>query len=545
MEDKIELAPALERVTTSIAETQRRRLGIEAELTAAAAVIESLRTRSSSLEQSVHDVQRELDATLKAQTQETQALAELGKQRQRSADELAALVASIGSFVEQKESSAASMSTRLESAQADLDAVDAKVQNAQAAAEAVSREVSALRERINARRTAAEAAVRQLDDIAQGAQSLGGTLSELNDSVKVIRTSVGEAQQRKDGVTAASRDLQTLAAQLREQQSQAQQAAKQLADLAKQREGEASDLSARLSAMGAVVKPQPAITPELTRQSEPSLAREAAGQPADEAVRAVASAAPRSKASEAAASAPVGPIPPAPQPAPTVGRQSPAGSKPVPLPRTAQTVKLLCSQQYILDAERATILDMLDANDADKFVRPLWLRAKNGNTPAVYYLIIGDALTESGDVKMGMSFYNQAISARNADPFIIYLVALALMALDRHDEALRLGKTLSRDKNGKLLARNLESIHLQHLGKLAEAQAKLTEALSMPAQWRLERYETLYNMGRLQELKGDAAAAVDSYEKLRAANAAYRDVGQHIQDLQFQSRVGSGAQKQA
>lgn len=537
MEDKIELAPALERVTTSIAETQRRRLGIEAELTAAAAVIESLRARSSSLEQSVHDVQRELDSTLKAQTQETHALAELSRQRQQAADELAALAASIGSFLEQKESSAAGMTTRLEVAQADVDAIDGKVENAQSAAEAVGREVSALRERIAARRTAAEAAARQLDDIAQGAQSLGATLSDLKDNMKGVRAAVDQAAQRKEDASAAARDLQTLAAQLRDQHAQAQQAARQLADLAKQREQEASALSDRLSAMGAIVKPQQAAHMDGARPSASATTMEVAGQPAAVGGRPAMPATPRPTVIGA-------PSPPV-APAPAAAMQAPAAARPMPLPRTAQTVKLLCSQQYILDAERATILDMLDATDADKFVRPLWLRAKNGNTPGVYYVIIGDALCEFGDVKMGMSFYNQAISARNADPFIIYLVGLALMALDRHDEALRLAKTLARDKNGKLLARNLESIHLQHLGKLDEAQAKLTEALSMPAQWRLERYETLYNMGRLQVLKGDASAAVECYEKLRAANASYRDVGQHIQDLQFQSRVGTGAQKQA
>jgi tetratricopeptide (TPR) repeat protein len=206
--------------------------------------------------------------------------------------------------------------------------------------------------------------------------------------------------------------------------------------------------------------------------------------------------------------------------------------------QSVDLITVLGSQGFISRDEAAAVLIMIRADDVDKFVRSLWSRAMGGPLPGPYRLIIGTVLADSGDHKGAMTFFNKALESKHVDPFMTYLVAVALLRLKRYVDVLRIAQALGRSKNGKVLSRNIDALHLWGSGRLDEAEQKLAEALTIPGHPKLHYNETLYNLARLAEGRGDAPTAAMWFEKLAAADASHRDVALHMDSLKTEAHAG-------
>src|SRR5579862_7017142 len=93
MSDQLEANVDLLTVTKSVAETDRRRALVEEELKQAQSIVESLKTRSLSLSESVLDLQRQLNAAKSAKAREDSELSALAQRRKAAIDELTTLTA--------------------------------------------------------------------------------------------------------------------------------------------------------------------------------------------------------------------------------------------------------------------------------------------------------------------------------------------------------------------------------------------------------------------------------------------------------------------
>jgi tetratricopeptide (TPR) repeat protein len=186
---------------------------------------------------------------------------------------------------------------------------------------------------------------------------------------------------------------------------------------------------------------------------------------------------------------------------------------------------------FISHDEASVALELLRAGDVDKFVRTHWSKAMGGPLPSPYRLIVGSALNESGDHNGAMTFFTKALEGKHVDPFLSYLVAVALLRMKRYVDVLRIAQALGRAKNGKVLSYNVEALHLWASGRMDEAEKKLTDALSIPWHARLHQHETMYNLARLAENRGEARAAALWYEKLAASDATHRAVALHMDSL--------------
>jgi len=87
MDEQPEPTIDLASVTKTVAETDRRRALVEEELTQAQTVVEALRARSLSLEESVLELQRQLDATRKQKRKKTPPSRQIVERRRRAIDD--------------------------------------------------------------------------------------------------------------------------------------------------------------------------------------------------------------------------------------------------------------------------------------------------------------------------------------------------------------------------------------------------------------------------------------------------------------------------
>jgi tetratricopeptide (TPR) repeat protein len=483
--DQAELTPALERVAASVVETHRKRQQVEEELEAASAAVASLDAQSSSLEASVADLRRELEQALLVRAEEDAALKKLAHERHAAVEQLAAIALEIETFLSDKNRSANEIAAHTDAVRTKLRGVEVEVAAAKTALAAFYGDAKALRERLASVRQSADAVEGQLGDIQSKAHDLDGAVDGMAAKVSGIADALGHAERDRQHIVSASNELRAVTSVLETRRAQVKTADEAIEKLLSEKEKQTTSLAVqmeRLSQLASSGRQQGQPTPTAT---EPTPMAEA--------------------------------------------RFTPNGKH--EFSHTVELIGVLVPLGFFGHDEASEALEILKTNDVDKFVRSLWSRAMGGPLPGPYRLILGSALSESGDHKGAMTFFNKALEGKHADPFLTYLVAVALLRMKRYVDVLRVAQGLGRTKDGRVLSRNVEALHLWGTGRHGEAEEKLAEALTVPSHSRLHHHETMYNLARLAEGRGDARTAALWYEKLASEDASYRDVAVHMDSL--------------
>lgn len=481
--DQAELTPALERVAASVVETHRKRQQVEEELKTAAAAVASLHSQSSSLEASVVDLRRELEQALRVRAQEDAALTKLAQERHTAVEQLAAITREVETFLADKNRTAAQIGTQADATRASLRGIEIEVAAAKTALAAFHTDAKALRERLASVRQTADAVEAQLSEVQSKARDLDGATDGMAAKISAITDGLNHAERDRMQIVSAANELRSVSSALETRRAQVKAADDQIEKL-----------------LGDKEKQTAALEQQMQRLSQ---------------------IAPGSGEMQKIAAAP--------QPAVQEARFAPNGEH--KFSHTVETIGILIPLGFIGHDEASVALELLRAGDVDKFVRTLWSKAMGGPLPGPYRLIIGSALAESGDHKGAMTFFSKALEGKHVDPFLTYLVAVALLRMKRYVDVLRIAQGLARAKNGKVLSYNVEALHLWASGRLDEAEKKLIEALTVPGHSRLHQHETMYNLARLAENRGETRAAALWYEKLASSDATYRDVALHMDSL--------------
>jgi tetratricopeptide (TPR) repeat protein len=485
--DDTQLTPALERVAASVAETQRKRQQVEEDLKAAASAVASLHEQSSSLEQSVLSLRQQLEATLRAKSAEDGALAELVSKRRSAIDQLDTIARDIEAFISDKEKAAAEIASHEQAARRKIDEVGTEIAAVKQGLVGLGADTGVLRDKFAEIRKAAEAAQAQLADVESKARELDTAADGMAARVCGIAEGLESAQRERNGISTTADELRAVGAALVARRKEAHDAATELDQLLASREQERAALAQAIEKI-----PTPPNGESST--IEP-------GVPAPDIVFAT------------------------------------RVNEPVKYNETVALLSLLTYLGFVDAAEATAAAEVLHAGDVDRLVRSMWSRAMGGPVPGFYCLIIGSALSESGDVKVAMTFFNKALESKHVDPFATYLVAIALLRLKRYVDVLRIAQVLGRAKNGKVLGKNIEALHMAASGRADEAEKKLTEALSVIGHPKLHYNETMYNLACLAQRRGDARTAVTWFERLAAGDPSYRDISTHMDSLRTQAQT--------
>ncbi len=488
--DQTELTPALERVAASVVETHRKRQQVEEELKAAAAAVASLHAQSSSLEASVLELRRELEQALQLKAQEDSALAELTSKRKAAIEQLATIARDAETFLAEKDRAAAETAAQAEAVREQLHSVEGEVAAVKTAIGTFAQDSAALRDRVAGIRTSAQAAEEQIGEVQSKARELDAAVDGMAAKVCAIADGLDHADRDRQKVAAASDELRGVSAALEVRRAEAQSAAAEMERLLALKELQTAGLARQIERLSRLAESAPQTAASATTSGAPTIA---------------------------AVSSPV---------------------QHARFEQSVETINLLASLGFVGNDEAASVLGILAEDDVDKFVRSLWSRAMGGPQPGPYRLIIGSVLTESGDSKGAMTFFTKALEGRSIDPFLTYLVAVWLLRMKRYVDALRIAQAMGHARNARMLARNIEALQLSGSGRLDEAEKKFAEALTVPGQPRLHHNETMYNLARLAQLRGDADSAAMWYSKLAAADPLYRDVALHMDSLQTRAHAG-------
>jgi len=491
-----ELTPALERVAASVIETQRRRQLLQDELAVATEAIASLQEQSVSLESSVLDLRRQLEETLQAKLREDDALEELATKRAEAFAQMEDLLAHIDAFAGERERAASGFGTEIDSSRLALSAIEEEVRTVKGLFASIAREATSLRTVLDSIRQSAAGADAQLADIGSKAKELDTAADGMAARVCRIAEAVDRAEKDKQHIMGAD-ELRELVAGLQTRKAQVESAANALEQLAKDRERSAETIAKQLARID-----------QLCTGSA-------------EVANAVASGAGVASAHQK-------------QPDASVT----ASDAPARYGGTLGMLEFLAAQGLLSSTEAVEAAQLLHTGGVDKLVRSWWSRAMASPTPGYYRLVIGQSLGESGDTKGALTFLNRAMEGKQTDPFIAYLVALALLEMKRYVDVLRIAAGLSRTRHGKALAQNIEALHLAGSRHYDEAESKLAQALTMPGLSKLHYNETLYNLGCLAENKGDLRAATAWREKLTGIEPTYRDIANHIERRKAPAAVG-------
>lgn len=489
-----ELTPALERVAASVIETHRRRQHLEDELAAATAAIASLQEESVSLESSVLDLRKELEGTLEARAREDAALESLTAKRSQAVAQIDELVAQIDAFLGEKERVAGGMAAQVDSSRSALATIEAEIQNLKALFGSVASDATGLQTTVDGVRKSADAAHEQLLTIASKAKDLDAAADGMAARVCRIAEALDREEKNKQHIASAADELRALATKLQARKADAESAAAAVNELARDRERTAAAIARQLEKIDELCAASTATTngsaserPEIT-QTDAHLHDTQKAQSQES--------------------------------------SSPPGSR---YGATLATLDLLATQGLLTPAEASSAAELLRVGGADKLVRAWWSRAMASPAPGYYRLVIGQSLWESEDSKGALTFFNRAMEGKGIDPFITYLVALALLDMKRYVDVLHIAAGLARSKHGKALGQNVEALHLAIGRRYDEAESKLAQALAQPGLAKLHYSETLYNLARLAQEKGDVRAASAWYEKLASIDPAYRGIAHHIE----------------
>lgn len=528
-----ELTPALERVAASVIETQRRRQQLEEELAAATAAIAALTKESESLESSVLTLRRELQTTLEKKAQEDAALEQLTVKRTHVVEQIDALVNDIRNYIADRDRATNALAAHMQQSNATVQAVAEEVKAVKVSFASVSSEVAILRTKVEEIRKTLDATESLITDIGTKAKDLDAASDSMAARVCRIAEAVEGAEKNKQQISGAGDQLNAIIATLQERKKQAEHAADEVSRIAREREQSAAVLEEQLKKIDELCSASqisPASSTPAVSGSTPSSAA-----PASTGASAPATTAPPPAATNAETPAPAPTKIPVSPPAAVVtpnapiGASAPQNGSPVHFVATMRLLDFLAAQELISLAESQQAVQMLREGGVDKLVRSWWSRAMASISPGYYRLVLGEALVESGDPKGALTFFNRALENQKLDPFIGYLVALALLDMKRYVDVLKIAQGLGKSKHGKVLSCNVEALHLAASRHFEEAEAKLAQALTTQGQTKLHYNETLYNLARLAETKGDARAAGAWFEKLYGIDPTYRDIALHIE----------------
>jgi predicted nucleic acid-binding Zn-ribbon protein len=520
------LTPALERVTASVLEAQRKRRQLEEELASAAAAVASLQKESASFEFSVLQLRKELAATLDAKRKEEEALEQVSAKKAETLLQIDELNDNIKSLRGQLELAERNLDNRVKAVRSAVGGIEDEVKSVKSQFASFSEQTKALRETIAGLQRVSEAALAQLADVDSKTTELNVAADATAARLTGIMASVDRLQKDKQPVLAAAEELQQLAAKLASYKTEAESAVTVVEKLARERERTAA-----------------AIAEQLAKIDELCAATGVSAQ-ATTAVAVEGDAAKRPGAA-AAGAVPNGPPEPAALRNPALDETPVAAAGPAAVAlaqsqyaATHALLELLGTQGLLSGGEAASGSQLLEEGGVDKLVRAWWSRAMASPAPGYYRLVLGQALAESGDSKGALTFFNRAMEGRHVDPFITYLVARALLEMKRYVDVLRIAQGLGRSKHGKAFAANVEALHLAGSRRYDEAEGSLAKALAMPALPKIQYSETLYNLGCVARAKGDARAAAAWFERLYSVDPGFRDVARHME--RREAPVGAG-----
>jgi len=422
---------------------------------------------------------------LRVRAQEDAALTKLAQERHTAVEQLAAITREVETFLADKNRTAAQIGTQADATRASLRGIEIEVAAAKTALAAFHSDAKALRERLASVRQTADAVEAQLSEVQSKAHDLDGAADGVAAKISTITDGLNHADRDRLQIVSAASELRSVSSAFETRRAQVKAADDQIEKLLAEKEKQTAALQQQMDRLSQV--------------------------------------APGSTEVEKIAAAPLVAV---------VVQETRFGSNGEhKFSQTVEMIGILIPLGFIGRDEASVALELLKAGDVDKFVRTLWSKAMGGPLPGPYRLIIGSALGESGDHKGAMTFFSKALEGKHVDAFLTYLVAVALLRMKRYVDVLRIAQGLARAKNGKVLSYNVEALHLSASGRLDEAEKKLTEALTVPGHSRLHQNETMYNLARLAESRGEARVAALWYEKLASSDATYRDVALHMDSL--------------
>gem|GEM_PF-4337915 len=478
----------LESVTKSVAETDRRRALVEEELTQAQSMIESLKARSTSLRDSVLDLQRKLDVTKKAKSEEDAALAEAADKRKRAIEELSSLAALVDELRVATEQQAAAIGVTLDGAKAQVEIVEASVAKAKTEAGSVEGTLGQLRENIAQARSHADALEHNLSTVEGTTASVKAVADATHGHLEETRAALDIAIGRKRETDAACKTLEMLGATLHAKTDEAVQAMNALDGLMAEQDRQGAVLAARVEAVGKLVgsadaEPIP-VKAEPAKAAQPTTAQ-----------------------------------------APKVNEQ---------FADALRAVALLANERLIPHEEADRLSNALRSGAGEAVLRQTWAHTVGSPTPVAHRLIFAEVLQAVGDIKAAVVYYEQAAMPKISPPVVRYLAALAYLKMDLLERSTRVAQLLSRDRGGRLLAKIIEALRLEQTDHPDDAVHALTEALGGKGFQKWEYDEALLQLGLLHERRSDVRSALACYEKLNAAAPIHFDVVERIRTLQDQ-----------
>ena len=521
MEQKPSVTADLARVTAAVADAYKKRLAVEEELKSAQAVLTSLHAQGVGLEESLTELRQQFETTLAAKAAEDSMLAELAEAKKKALAELSAM-ASLTEAMHDAEQKASGLSAFIDGQTEQLATTKTRLEQAKKSVAELDGSVAELREHVAAAHAAVESAEQQLGAVVDRAKGVAAAAEAAASDVEALDAALAAANEKKQEVDNAVSELESVARSLASKKAEAKGAIEHVDELMAQRSRQSATLAGQMAEVEALLAHKAAVVAPQATQTAPKAALD--GRAATAAAAEVSTPAAEPMAAR------------------TAEPQDSEASEAV-CPNALTVVQMLAMDDAIGAEAAAQLSGLLVAGRAADAVRASKEQASKAQSPTPYLLVAGAILEEDGDVSGAHEAYKAASKAKGElRPAARYQLALALQDLGKPEEATRVAAALDKDKEGGILALNVKGRGFRLAGFPDEAAEQFSKALESPgfADWHY--HETLYNMGQLNESRGDAdsmALALWSYEELSAGNPAYRDVAQRLEGLR--SRLAQGA----
>lgn len=521
MEQQSSVTADLAKVTAAVADAYKKRLAVEEELKSAQAVLTSLHAQGVGLEESLTELRQQFETTLAAKAAEDSMLAQLAEAKKKALSELSAM-ASLTGTMRDAEQKASGLSAFIDGQTEQLAATKTGVEQAKKSVAELDGSVAELREHVAEAHKAVESAEQQLGAVIDRAKRVAAAVEAAASDVEALSAALAAANEKKREVDNAVSELESVARSLASKKVEVMGAIEHVDELVAQRTRQSAALAGQMAEVEALLAHKAAAVAPQATQTAPKAALD--GRAATPAAAGVAASAPTA---ESAAE-------------PKESEASEAAC-----PNALTVVQVLAMDDAIGAAAAAKLSALLVAGRTADAVRVSKEEASKAQSPAPYLLVAGAILDESGDVSGAHEARKAASKAKGElRPAARYQLALALQDLGKPEEATRVAAALDKDKDGGVLALNVKGRGFRLAGFSDEAAEQFSKALELPgfADWHY--HETLYNMGQLNEAKGDGeslALALWSYEELSAGNPAYRDVAQRLEGVRARLAQGGVA----
>lgn len=467
-------------VAKTVAETDRRRVLVREKLDQAQSVVEALDAESQSLQESVLELKRDLEETARAKDHETAELGKTIEQRRRAIEELKALAEAAEELRVVSEQKSTDIGANLDIARSELASLETNVSKSGADAKALDEMVSRLRHTVAEARRQADAVESQLASVGATTRSAVSAAIDIQNRIDAARGALDVASARKRETDETCEALGAITDALRSKTAETAGAVNEIDDMMAVHLRQSSTLATRLAAVAKLV-----------------------GEPEHQ------------NGSSAAAQS-------------TNGSHAVASTSRFSDP--LRTIALLALERLITREEADRISAALRADDGERALREAWALTSGAVMPSAHRLVFGEILRTMGDVKAAIIYYEQAASAKNAAPVIRYLASLAYLNMDLLDRSAYVAQLLSRDRNGKLLSRILESLRAEQTGNADVAAHSLSEGASLRGFPKWEYDEAYFQLGGMYERRNNIDAAVSAYEKV-SPSAPYADIVERVRAL--------------